>query len=512
VVAAEGRVEEYVPMPDTKAPQESDSGQPNGTSQSQSRTAIISAVKNPLGFFVLVVLIVEVIFGGIVLGGGESVPKGPLIYGMLLLIFLLVVLVAAMSVLRPMSLYGIDDGSRPLDMECHQLDQREIVRRLTTSPKIVGEKAPPPPANVWFEDLRPLLHQAIHYTVPTYYLDVDLRVIDWNIAFELIFSELAGLLRGQHVKQFIARMQNYDEMIAHAQRFTKKVFKGQIPFVDVEPIEYLSQKYGPVRFLKVAVQLHDAEGRLRGWSVSLLIREIDWKTFQEDLLEMAQKDKLWSVYSASYDRVLLEFPPYKKLIDDIIAVVPERPRSVVDLGAGTGNVTRALLDAGYVVTAVENNLPMLNRLRSKLRGESSLTVVKSSVENLSGFSAQSFDAAVMVNVLYAVDEPLSCLQEVHRILKPQGVLGFSTTHSEIDLDPLLASIKARLEEIGKYDELADDYKVVYDLNKAIEKGIAKRYTRDEYRDWVRAAGFEIIKDVPNTYEDAVMLIHARKKS
>jgi ubiquinone/menaquinone biosynthesis C-methylase UbiE len=154
---------------------------------------------------------------------------------------------------------------------------------------------------------------------------------------------------------------------------------------------------------------------------------------------------------------------------------------------------------------------MLDRLRSKKLSPDSLTVVKASVENLTALPDESFDAAVMVNVLYAVGDPLTCLQGVHRILKPKGVLGLSTTHAEVDLDPLLARIKSWLEEEGKYDALAADYLVVRDLNKAIEKEIAKRYTRDNYREWIKAAGFKITRDVPSTYEDAVMLIHAVKK-
>ena len=122
--------------------------------------------------------------------------------------------------------------------------------------------------------------------------------------------------------------------------------------------------------------------------------------------------------------------------------------------------------------------------------------------------ASEFNA---VNVLYSVADPLTCLQEVQRILRPGGVLGLSATHAEVDLDPLLDSIKARLMEIGKYDALAGDFKLVQDANRSIEKTIAKRHTREQYREWVRAAGFEITRDVPSTYEDAVMLIHARKK-
>lgn len=65
-------------------------------------------------------------------------------------------------------------------------------------------------------------------------------------------------------------------------------------------------------------------------------------------------------------------------------------------------------------------------------------------------------------------------------------------------------------EKGQFEKLADDYQIVYDVNKQIETDIAKRYERKQYREWIRAAGFTIIKDVPSTYGDAVMLIWAQK--
>jgi len=385
-----------------------------------------------------------------------------------------------------------------------------IVQRITGSPAIFGDKEPAPSAGVWYKDILPILHQAIHYTVPTYYLDMNLMVVDWNLAFDLVFSRLSGTLRNKHVKHFIAELDNFDEVMDHAQDFTRQVSDGNIPFVDVEPLRYSSDKYGLVSFLKVAAQLHHPDGRPGGWSVSLIIREIDWNLFQKDLLEEARKDKLWSVYSASYDRVLLSYPPYEKLIQDVIAAVPQNARSVVDLGAGTGNVTAALLNAGHAVTAVENNLGMLDRLRAKsLTGR--LTVVKSSIESLATLPDNSFDAAVMVNTLYAVDDPLACLQEIHRILKKNGMLGLSTTHSDTRLDPLLDDIRSQLTRTRRYAELNGDFQLVHDVNKQIEMAIARRHTRGEYREWICAAGFDIVQDVPSTYGDAVMLIHAKKR-
>ena len=480
--------------------------------KSEALSTTIKSVRTVLGFLTLIVLVVSGILGAIIAQSGERDTTLPFVL-MILLLFSLAVMVVVVAVRWPDALglprrptkapvnHVKDEGGTTLIEE----------ERLKKSPTIVGEEAPAPPTNVWYDEIRPVLHQAIHYTAPTYFLDTNLTLIDWNLAFELIFSRSLCRIHGKHVKHFIVQLANYDEVIEHAQQFTKKVIKGKIPFVDLEPLRYSSERYGDVSFLKVATQLHDPQGKARGWSVSLLIRDIDWEAFSRDLSDEARKDKLWSVYSASYDRVLREFPPYQRLIDDVTAVIPPGEHDVVDLGAGTGNVTEDLLKAGHTVTAVESNLAMLDRLRSKKLSPDSLTVVKASVENLTALPDQSFDAAVMVNVLYAVADPLTCLQGVNRILKPKGVLGLSTTHAEIDLDPLLSRIKSWLEEEGKYDALAADYLVVRDLNKAIEKEIAKRYTRDNYREWIKAAGFKITRDVPSTYEDAVMLIHAVKK-
>ena len=95
-------------------------------------------------------------------------------------------------------------------------------------------------------------------------------------------------------------------------------------------------------------------------------------------------------------------------------------------------------------------------------------------------------------------------------LRPGGVLGLSTTHRETDLDPLLKAIEVTLESEGLRTKFAADWDTVYKVNKSLEKNLVRRYTRDQVREMIQLAGFQIIKDVPSTYEGAVMLIHARK--
>jgi SAM-dependent methyltransferase len=307
------------------------------------------------------------------------------------------------------------------------------------------------------------------------------------------------------VNWFIARPDNEKEVFTHAQQFSR----GEIPSVDLEPLVFTSREYGKVRFLKVASQLHDAGGSYRGWAVALMIQQINWERFQDKLKEKLTDDKIWSVYSASYDAVLLNYPDYGELIGKVIDVVSGEHESVVDLGAGTGNVTKALLGRGHRITAVENTYAMLDRLRSKGFEPDRVKVVKSSIEHLSTLGNNSFDAAVMVNVLYAVDDPLCCLQGINRILKQDGVLGFSTTHRHVELQTLLGDIKAKLQQAGIFDRLADECERVLEANRRLEP-IARRYPKEQYLEWVELAGFEVTRVLPSEYQGAVMVVHARK--
>jgi|GEM_PF-3480143 len=82
-----------------------DSTQPKTPLEKGSRVSIINTVQTPLGFFVLVVLIVEAILG-ITASSSSGNDKTFLIGGMLALIFLLVLIVSGMAVFKPPSLYG----------------------------------------------------------------------------------------------------------------------------------------------------------------------------------------------------------------------------------------------------------------------------------------------------------------------------------------------------------------------------------------------------------------------
>lgn len=80
---------------------------------SQSRTGIIRTVQTPLGFFVLVVLVVEAILGGIALAGNPPDSTYAL-FGMTGVLIVLVAVVALMACYRPEALRGLRTNHLPV--------------------------------------------------------------------------------------------------------------------------------------------------------------------------------------------------------------------------------------------------------------------------------------------------------------------------------------------------------------------------------------------------------------
>lgn len=359
-------------------------------------------------------------------------------------------------------------------------------------------------------DLRSVMYQAPRYTTPTYFLDPHLAVVAWNAAFELIFRPILPAIRRRHVNNFIVALANQSEVFEHARGFTEKVKEGHLPLVDTEPLVYESPDYGKMEFIKVATQLTDAEANLKAWAVALLPKKIDWKLFQTDLEEWLCEDRLWGLYAVSYDALLRGFKPYEDLIQDVISGIPAGATRVLELGAGTGNVTEKLLLRNYRVTAVENNPFMLEGMAEKrLRSNRNLTVLMESAENTEFDGQRDFDAVVAVNVAYALDDPPGCFRKVAEALRRGGVFTLSTTHSTTNLDALLEGIRDDLVSKGKFESYREHYDRLVSVNRAIERTIARRYSLEKYKEWLVETGFEIVRSEPK-YFDAVEMIHARK--
>ncbi|MGI8624692.1 MAG: class I SAM-dependent methyltransferase [Solirubrobacteraceae bacterium] len=114
--------------------------------------------------------------------------------------------------------------------------------------------------------------------------------------------------------------------------------------------------------------------------------------------------------AAAYDAGRAAYVP------EVLAAMelPAAPARVLDLAAGTGLLSRALLAAGYQVVAVEPDPDMASR------GPAEAERVSGTAE-ATGIADSSVDAVVVGDAWHWVDPPAAAA-EVHRVLRPRGRL------------------------------------------------------------------------------------------
>jgi SAM-dependent methyltransferase len=132
---------------------------------------------------------------------------------------------------------------------------------------------------------------------------------------------------------------------------------------------------------------------------------------------------IWSVgrYQAVAERIA---PIAAEVVAAVDRRAPVRDASLVDLACGTGNAARAAVAAGARVTAVDITPELIAIARQQLADAGTVSWVTADACE-TGLPSGSFDAAVS-NMGTIFVEPTRQVTEVARLLKPAGVLGFSS--------------------------------------------------------------------------------------
>lgn len=97
--------------------------------------------------------------------------------------------------------------------------------------------------------------------------------------------------------------------------------------------------------------------------------------------------------------------------------VARSDKTVIDLAAGTGKFTRALINAGITPIPVES----VEHMRDTLRERVGIEAVDGTAESMP-FDEATADAVVCAQAFHWFDGP-AALREIHRVLKPMGGLG-----------------------------------------------------------------------------------------
>ena len=115
-------------------------------------------------------------------------------------------------------------------------------------------------------------------------------------------------------------------------------------------------------------------------------------------------------------------------------LVGESPRDVLDLGAGTGKLTRSLVSLGHRVTAVEPLTEMLELLPAAAPGAFAM-LGSAEVIPLPDASA---DVVTAAGAFHWFDHAVA-LPEIARVLRPQGRLGV-VWNTRDDREPWVAEL------------------------------------------------------------------------
>jgi SAM-dependent methyltransferase len=132
---------------------------------------------------------------------------------------------------------------------------------------------------------------------------------------------------------------------------------------------------------------------------------------------------------SAYERGRPSYPE-----DAVRWLLPDAARLVLDAGAGTGKLTRALTPLVPAVVAVEPDVGMAAAARAALP---SVPVVAGVAEHLPLRDASA--DAVLVGQAWHWVEPLPASREAARVLRPGGVLGLAWNDRD-ERDPWVAAL------------------------------------------------------------------------
>lgn len=222
--------------------------------------------------------------------------------------------------------------------------------------------------------------------------------------------------------------------------------------------------------------------------------------------------RFWSHYASIYD-ALLGLRPYTAMLDELVEGLRLQPdERVLDAGCGSGNLTRRLLNKGYLVDAVDSSPGMLQRASAKCpRAEPRIQDLNQPLP----CAPASYAGITCSNVLYSLPNPTQTLLEFHRILKPGGRLLVSNPDRQFNMRKVLEThwqgqkLGGRLQFLTQVPGLL--------LLTAFNLVLLRRQQADRFffpgceqlRQLFQEVGFESVEVRP-TYANQGWLVSARK--
>lgn len=225
-------------------------------------------------------------------------------------------------------------------------------------------------------------------------------------------------------------------------------------------------------------------GEDNGKSISIKIVSISAREDFEKRLEFETiKQKSWKRYAISYDHVLPLIPFYSDTVDRHFSALHGAQR-ILDLGAGTGNLSLRFIDDNVDILAIDSSFYMTEIFRRKLEsiGDNSIKSYIYDAKNIGLIAGKkNFDGVNILLSLYDMNEPEAVLASVSELVDIGGKIVITEPRRTIEISQLI--------------EIAEE--TLTTKSKALSKSEARRlrqhfdvvYHENEHRDPKRVSGF-----------------------
>jgi putative AdoMet-dependent methyltransferase len=164
------------------------------------------------------------------------------------------------------------------------------------------------------------------------------------------------------------------------------------------------------------------------------------------------------------------FAGYDRILAEVVKHIPSGARDVLEIGVGTGNLSRKLIDAGFRVIGVEPSEQMRQQALAK---QLNIDLREGHFLKLPLSDDERVDAIVSTYAFHhlTLDEKKQALLAMKRLLRPRGVIVFADTCYESETSK--AELFARVRRQNKENLLRDLETEFYELHEDLRRAFAE---------------------------------------
>ncbi len=225
-------------------------------------------------------------------------------------------------------------------------------------------------------------------------------------------------------------------------------------------------------------------------------------------------DMSFKDYAEYYDLIYKD-KDYEKEVDFLEEIFETfyKPKKILEVGCGTGNYTRILLERGYEVTALDISEDMVKIAREKC----ACKFIKGDIRDVS--INDEFDACIamftVIGYITKNSDLIKALNNIHRYLEPNGVFVFDVWNGlavmsilpeqrmkEVENDKIKI-IRVAVPNLRAFDHICEvNYKLLIlnkeenTFNEINEKHVVRFYFPQEIKYYLENAGFEVLRIGP----------------